>query len=270
MKSLIVEDIIKTSDLIKNRILTVSDKVNFIQQVFTLDDALIALMQNSYDIVFWDVNMPGGTSFDILRKLALNDKINFESIFITGEKESEHIINALKFSAIDYIYKPLEDTQLLEAIEKAFDARKKLIENKQMEVLLNLLGENENNSKKIALSLVKGTIIYLNTEDITFLEADGVITRVFTNDNSIHYASKNLGFYKGFLLELSTFFLISHSVIINSTQIKSFNPKNLTIYFRNGKSTSVARRRAKDFKEFFNKTSSSESLMEKIRSILKL
>lgn len=60
-------------------------------------------------ISFFGRKMPKGTSFDLLKKLSLDNKITFESIFVTGEKESTYVINALKFSAIDYLYKPLDD-----------------------------------------------------------------------------------------------------------------------------------------------------------------
>ena len=76
MKALIVEDIKKTSDLIKNRINAVYNQFSNIDQAYTLQKAQELIFLDNYDIVFWDVNMPGGTSFDLLKVLARENKIN--------------------------------------------------------------------------------------------------------------------------------------------------------------------------------------------------
>jgi len=264
MTALIVEDVKTTSDLIKERIKLVSNDFTSLEQAFTLIEAYDKILLKSYDIIFWDINMSTGTSFDLLKRLATEDKITFENIFITGEKESEFIISALKFSAIDYLYKPLDDNELKSSIEKAILKRNKTKESDQIELLLDFLTKNGSQNKKVAFNLIKGNVVYVNLEDITFLEADGVITKIFLNDCTCLNASKNLGFYKSFLLNENHFFLASHSAIINARQIENFDQKNLTINFKNKLTTAVSRRRVKDYKDFMKNDNNTPGIIDKI------
>lgn len=269
MKALIVEDIQKTSDLIKNRIGVITDEINECDQAFTLQEAHELINRNNYDIVFWDVNMPNGTSFDLLKRLASENLINFESIFITGEKESEYIINALKFSAIDYLYKPVDDIELKEAIKKALEKRLKSKDNEQIDLLLDLLSKKELSNKRVAFNLIKGNTVFININEITYLEADGIITKIHLNDKTVLNANKNLGYYKSFLLEENNFFLISHSVIANVSEVLSFNNKTLEVEFKNKSKIFASRRKAKDFKDYMSSSSNSIGLIERLMSIFR-
>jgi two-component system LytT family response regulator len=269
MKALIVEDIIKTSNLIKNRVYAVSDQFSIIDQAYTLQQAQEFIHKNIYDIVFWDVNMPGGTSFDLLKILARENTITFENIFITGEKESEFIINALKFSAIDYLYKPVDDISLKEAVEKAIEKKSKTKDNEQIEMLLKRLSSQNiaDENKKVAFNLIKGNTVFIALDEISYLEADGVVTNIILNDNTILHANKNLGFYKSFLMEDDNYFLISHSILANVKEVYTYDAKNLQVTFKNKNKATVSRRRAKEFKEYMQQYTPSKSLIERIKNL---
>lgn len=269
MKSLIVEDVLSTSNLIKNRITVLISEITSIDQAFTLTEAEKLILNFNYDIIFWDVNLPKGTSFDLLKQLSLKDLITFESIFITGEKESEYVINALKFSAIDYLLKPLDDDELIRSVKKAIEKRKKNIDRKQIELLIETLSDSNDFNSKIAFNLIKGNIEYVHLGDIIMLEADGVITIIHLKDKSMLHATKNLGFYKSFLTNEVSFYQVSHSAIVNLKAIQNVDLKNLIIYFVNGCSTKISRRRAKEFKEYFKNYKPSVGIVEKILKLFK-
>ncbi|MBK8829236.1 MAG: response regulator [Saprospiraceae bacterium] len=271
MKALIVEDIKKTSDLIKNRINAVYNQFSNIDQAYTLQKAQELIFLDNYDIVFWDVNMPGGTSFDLLKVLARENKINFENIFITGEKESEFIINALKFSAIDYLYKPVDDKDLQDAIEKAIEKKSKSKDNFQIDMLLKKLKSEDitDEDKKVAFNLIKGNTVFISLSEISYFEADGVVTNIILNDNTLLHANKNLGFYKSFLMNEENYFLISHSVLANVKEVFNFDSKSLEVTFKNKMKATVSRRRAKEFKEYMQNYSPSGSLFERIKRLFK-
>ncbi len=264
MKVLIVEDIIVTANLIKNRLETLISKITLINQAFTLEEAEIRILSGNYDIVFWDVNMPKGTSFDLLKKLSSDNKITFESIFITGEKESTYVINALKFSAIDYLYKPLDDDELVSATNKAIEQRLKSKDSQRIDFLLKMLSSSNTESQKVAFNLLKGTTVFIELDQIVMLEADGVITNIHLIDKSILHASKNLGYYKSFLLEKDNFFQVSHAVISNVKEVSAFDNKSLILKFKNETFTTVSRRRAKDFKNFLQFYDPKSSLLNKV------
>jgi len=268
MTALIVEDIRSTSDLIKQRIILLTDKISIIDQAFTTQEAYQKIINFSYDIVFWDINMSSGTSFDILKKLSEENKINFESIFITGQKESDLIINALKFSAIDYLFKPIDDSQLIESIEKAVFRRESKTEFNQYVTFMSNL-DNYNSNTSMAFSLIKGSVVFLEINNITFLEAEGVVTKIYLNDLSTLYANKNLGFYKPILSKEKGFFLASHSAIVNMNHIEKFDSKSFLITFQNKLNVSVSRRRVKEFKTQMIKFKSQDSFLSKLINRIK-
>lgn len=101
------------------------------------------------------------------------------------------------------------------------------------------------------------------------MKLTGAITDIHLNDHTILHACKNLGFYKSFLLEKDNFFQISHAVIANVKEVAAFDNKNLIIKFKNGTSTSVSRRRAKEFKDFLNTYDPKSNLLNRILSFFK-
>ena len=134
---------------------------------------------------------------------------------------------------------------------------------------LEILSKKENEKKKVAFNLLKGNTVFINLEDITYLEADGVITKIHLNDKTILNANKNLGYYKSFLLEENIFFLISHSVIANVKEILTFNKKSLEIEFKNKSKVSVSRRKAKEFRTYIADNSDQTNLLKRILSFFK-
>lgn len=250
MHALVVEDIMATSDLIKGRINTLSDEVFKIDQAFDLENAYQFIVSNDYDILFLDIQMPKGTTFDLLKRLSDEKKINFEIIFITGQKESEYLINAIKFSAIDFLYKPIEDDALINAINKAKEKVEHRKNEKRVELLLDYLESSEKKkTDRVAFQLSKGIIKFFAINDITHLKADGVVTKIHLADGSEYSATKNLGFYRAFLISQFEFCSIAHGLIINMDQVDDYLHKDLTVTMKNGIQLKASRRGGKEFKE---------------------
>lgn len=109
-KALIVEDVKDTSEYIKNRIEKLCPKTGEIAQVYNLTDAYEILKTQNFHILFLYIQMPDGTSFDLLKRLSEENHINFEIIFITGESAKEYTLSAIKYSALDFLYKLLDDS----------------------------------------------------------------------------------------------------------------------------------------------------------------
>lgn len=255
MKALIVEDIPETSALIKNRVTKLAPYIEDIDQVYDLDSAYTALAKGQYQLVFMDIQLPKGTSFDILKKLAEQEQINFEIIFITGQMESEFIMNAIKFSAIDYLNKPLEDAALLTAITKAHNKIEQSKNNERIELLLDLVNEkNDLKAKRIAIHLSKGFVKFFDVNEITHLVADGVVTKIMTNDGKEYVAVKNLGFYKSFLVLQYEFYAISQSTIVNMQYVSDYNHRELSLSLKDGTTLLASRRGGKEFRKVIEDT----------------
>jgi YesN/AraC family two-component response regulator len=112
-KVLIIDDEKRTRDLIAKMIETFGFDLTVISEGETMDTAIQAIQNHQPDILFIDIQMPDGTGFDVLKQV--EDK-SFEVIFITAHEE--FAIQAIKFSALDYLLKPVDPLELKEAVEK--------------------------------------------------------------------------------------------------------------------------------------------------------
>ncbi len=251
--ALIVEDVKETSDYIYQRVSLLCPSIKKIDQALTLSEAENLIKNNRYDIVFLDIRMQAGSSFDLLKKLSDNDAIDFEIIFITGESDKEHVLRAIKFSAIDFLYKPLDDTELVVAVNRALEKRKSEDLNHQVKLLLQRMDERSTvKSDKIAFHLYSGILQMISVDDITYLEADGVVSKVHLNDGETITVNRNLGYYKELLILEYNFVSISNSIVLNKEYVKRYNHKALKITLTNGIELPVSRRKGKELKELLS------------------
>lgn len=249
-KALIVEDVKTTSDYILDRVQKLCPDIGNIEQVFNLEDAYKVIKKNTFDIVFLDIQMPTGTSFDLLKQLSEEGSINFEIIFITGESAKEYTLSAIKYSALDFLYKPLDDSELIQAVHKATEKLKNQNYNRQVQILLEHIANNEQiKSRKIAFYLYNGIVELLDINDILYLKADGVITYVYLTNSKHLTTNRNLGFYKDMLVADYDFKQISNGMIVNKTYIKRYNHHELQLTLTTGEHIYASKRFGKELKD---------------------
>jgi two-component system LytT family response regulator len=212
--------------------------VEVLGEAGSVPEAIDAIKQYRPKLVFLDVEMPNATGFDLLRQLP---EITFKVIFVTAH--AHYALKAIKFSAVDYLLKPVDVDDLVEAVSKA---EKEIHFNHQAHYdrLLNNL--DPGSVRKLAIP-VKNGIAFLAPEDIVRLEADGTYTHIFSNGEK-YTATKNIKEYEYLLTEFN-FFRSHNSHLINLDHVKQFN--RIDGYFVEMDDGSVAEisRRKKD--EFF-------------------
>lgn len=163
------------------------------------------LIQNKTpDIVLLDINLTNGTGFDILRKLP---EVNFKVIFITAHEE--YAVKAFKFSAIDYILKPVVAGELFRAVEKAV----KEIQKEDTELKLSALLANIDTIKKIVLKTAE-SIHIVNISNILRCEADVNYTTFYLLNEEKLLVSKTLKEFAE-LLQPAGFFRTHQSHLVN-------------------------------------------------------
>jgi two-component system LytT family response regulator len=256
-KALVVEDVEDTSNYIRQRIEKLCPTIGIIQQAFSIDEAYDKIKSNHFDIIFLDIQLPKGTGFDLLRRLSDQGKIDFEIIFITGESAKEFTLRAIKYSALDFLYKPLDDTDLITAVNKATDKLKSQHFNRQIKLLLDRVGTNDlNKTSKIALHLHNGIVEFVNVEEIKYLEADGVVAYVYLKSGDRLTTTRNLGYYKEMLMMDYNFYPISNSLLVNQEYILRYNHKELMLTLIDGTVLFASKRFGKSFKDNFTQRSS--------------
>lgn len=171
------------------------------------------------DLVTLDINLPDGSGFDLLQKVK---DIDFRLVFITAYQE--HALKAIKFSAIDYILKPIDEQELTDALKKV-----KALHNKEnnkviLDAFLSGLNGIPKDQKKIILK-TSDDIHLIHINDIIRLESEGSYTSFFLKDNKHLLVSKNLKEYEEMLSDFG-FFRAHHSHLINTDFIDRFHKAN--------------------------------------------
>jgi len=269
MKLLIVEDIKATSDMIADMIVELEGDIHTIEKSLSKEDATQKILKTEYDILFLDINLQIGTSFDLLQDLAKQKKINSKIIFLTGHNEREYLMKAIKFSAIDYLYKPIDKTELLAAISKAKIEIKNQEKISQVSQLMDLVAhETDLKHRNVAFHLPKGKIANLSTDQIIYMKAEGPVTKIFLFDGSQITAVRNLGHYKEFLQAYYDYFLISKSILINLAHLETYDQKNLLVKLKTGEKLSCSRRGGKLLKDHMQKSLKKPTIWAQIRNLL--
>lgn len=171
------------------------------------------------DVVFLDVELDDGTGMDLLSKLT---EINFHLIFITAH--NKYAIDAFKFSAIDFLLKPIAPDELINAFEKVKQQHKNKHLSNQLQVMQESLHRITSREKKIVLK-DNSSIYFINVNDIVRCESSGQYTEFYIEDAKRIVISKSLKEYEA-LLEPFGFIRPHHSHLININKILRFDKVN--------------------------------------------
>ncbi len=193
------------------------------------------------DIVFLDIEMPVMNGFLMLQQLTFK---NFELIFTTAY--DHYAIKAIRFSALDYLVKPIEIEELQQAIARAEEKRHQALPNQRLELLLDNFGQKVHERLRIAVPTNTG-LEFLKVEQIIYLEASINYTHIFLKDDRKFTVSRTLKDFEE-MLPPDTFLRIHHSHIIN----KNFAEKYIRgeggqVVLSNGVVLDIAKRKKAEF-----------------------
>lgn len=243
INALIIDDEKNNRDSLRRLLTEYCPTVHVIGEAGNIEDSINLLKKLKPELVFLDVEMPNGSGFDLLRRL---EKIDFKVIFVTAH--SNYAIKAIRFSALDYLLKPVDTDELITAVNNA--QGNKIIHRNQYSALLDNL--NKENSKKLAIP-VKDGFIFLEPENIIRLQADGTYTHIYTLGEK-YTGTKNIKEYELLLADLN-FFRSHNSHLINLKHVKRFS--RLDGYFVQMSDNSLAeisRRKKEEFLELIMRT----------------
>lgn len=174
-----------------------------------------AILLHQPDVVLLDVDLPDGTAFDLLK---LFPNINFNVIFITAHEK--YALQAIKFSALDYLLKPYTTGEFVEAIRKAQRKEKETENNLKFSALLHNFQNNQQPSKIVLRTADSVHVIHL--DEIIRLQADGAYTTFYINGRKPVVVSRNLKEYDT-LLENNGFIRTHQSHLVNSKHIVCYH-----------------------------------------------
>ncbi len=241
LKALLVDDENKSRESLKILIEDFCSGVEVVAMASTVDEALTALNTTSPNIVFLDIRMNKETGFDFLNRC---NKIDFQVVFTTAY--SEYAIDAIKFSALDYLLKPINIEDLKNAIAKAEKKFSGDDLKEKVDFLLQNFKVDSSDNFKLVLPTSEG-LIFINFKDILYCEASSNYTIFHMRDSKKYVVSKTLKEYEDLLVNYN-FFRIHNSFLINLREIvKYVKGDGGYVVLSNDKSLDVSKRK----KEFF-------------------
>lgn len=194
------------------------------------------LSHNNVDVLFLDIRMQGETGFDLLKQL---NNLSSHLIFVTAY--DEYGIQAIKFSATDYLLKPVNPTELIAAVHKA--SVQKQVQQEQLQMLLQSHKQQENHQQKRIALADQSEIKYVLIEDIICCKADNTYTHFYLQNRNTIVVSKPITEYEN-LLQPYGFLRVHQSWLINMKKMDSFKKEDGGyLQMQNGIAVPVSRQR---------------------------
>jgi two-component system LytT family response regulator len=214
VKALVIDDENRTRELIVKMINSFGFEIEAIQGGNNVKTGIESIETEEPDLVILDIQMPDGTGFDLLKGLKHR---NFEVIFVTAHEE--YAIKAIKFSALDYILKPVDLSELRSAVEKAIEA----VDQKKEETQFEALQQNINPNQKRRLVLkTQESVHVVDLDNIIRCEADRNYTSFFLVGGKKILVSKTLKEYET-LLTGYNFLRVQQSHLINLDYVDRYD-----------------------------------------------
>lgn len=246
IRSIIIEDELKSRDVLKSLLERYCSYVEVLAEAEGVADGIEKIKKHKPDVIFLDIQMPDGSGFRLLEKL---DKIDFDVIFTTAF--DQYAIRAFKYSALDYLLKPISPDDLINAVEKV---RKRKLDkqiNQNIEVLLGNINKPEKELPKIILS-TSDKIHVVDVNNIIRCESDNYYTRFFFREGAPILISKTLKENEE-LLSDHNFIRPHKSHLININYIKAFlRIDNGYIQMTDGSEIPVSRRKREQVVDIIN------------------
>ena len=221
IRALIVDDEPKNTRILKSLLTDYCPQVEICGIAENSASAMELIEALSPDLVFLDIEMPYGNAFDLLDKLM---PVSFEIIFITAF--DEYTLKAFKYSALDYLLKPVNIEELKEAVERAQTRLASKNTNVQLQNLLSTIKRGTGGLQKIALPY-KDSLVFVPVNSIIRFEGSSGYSTVYTNEGQKFLGTRTIKEYEDILPE-DLFFRVHNSHLVNLNCIKKYQKGELT------------------------------------------
>lgn len=220
--ALLIDDDANLRSGMKGLLAMYAPDIEILGEAESVKAGIRAIEQHRPNVVFLDIQLGDGTGFDILEQLAQKGTFNSHVVFITAHEQ--YAVKAFRFSALDFLLKPVDPEELRKVIEKI----KKVLTNNESYAHIDLLLENIRKKvdkfKRIALSTSDGIHLF-EVSDIIRCESQDNYTKFYIKDSKPILIAKTLKEYEDLLSEQG-FERIHQSHLINLAYLKSYIKKD--------------------------------------------
>jgi len=238
IKAIIIDDEQESRNAISNILNNFCENISIVGQAKNVDEGVKIVNAKKPDVVFLDIQMPDGTGFDLLEKI---EKVEFQVIFVTAY--DQYALKAIKFSALDYILKPVDPQQLIDAVNKIREPNNEITTiTKKIQTLLR----NKNGFERITLPTFEG-FRFINLKDIIRCESDNNYTNFYINSGEKILVTKTLKEYDETLSGLD-FVRVHQSHLVNIKFVDRYiKGDGGSIVMADGAEVEVSRRKKEEF-----------------------
>lgn len=245
IKTILIDDERKALAILKNKLERLCPEIEVIAQTQNPKEGIELIKTLKPDLVFLDIAMPELSGFDVLKQF---EKPEFEIIFATAF--DNYAIEAIKHCAIGYLVKPVDNSDLVEAVINAkhnIEEKTALLKNRQ---LIENLGVQTFQKKKIIIPSIEG-LEFVKIEDIIHCEGETGYTKIHLKNGKPMLSSNSIGHFNK-LFESNDFYLVHKSHLINLSYIDKYLNEGYVILNATIK-VPVSRNRRQDFLEQLKK-----------------
>lgn len=236
--TILIDDEPASCDVLKKLITQYCRDVEIKGIAYTADEGINMIREHKPDLLFLDVELPGDDAFCLLKSV---HDIPLKTVFVTAY--TEYAIKAIKYSALDYILKPIGIEQLMDAIEKF------KTQNSQWQQVQ----KKETNFSKIAIATQYG-FDFIDTNKIVWLQASNTYTIFHLVDKTTIISSIHLKHYEELLGDDAPFMRIHHSHIVNLNHMHSLKKtKSSSVLMSDGRELEVSVRKKDALLEMIQK-----------------
>lgn len=239
IKAILIDDEKNSRESLRKKLQAHCPQVQVVAECANGIEGIASIEQHSPDVVFLDIEMPHMNGFTMLQQLPQK---NFALIFTTAY--NQYAINAIRHSALDYLVKPVEVTELVQAVGRVDEQRRQPLQTAQLSILEQLIAK-EQAPARIAVATQAGLEI-IHIANIVYLEATGNYTHIYLSNEKPLLASKTLKEFED-ILPPDQFFRIHNASLVNLAAIKKYNKgEGGQVVLTNGTLLDVARRRKEE------------------------
>lgn len=241
IRTVLVDDEIDSILILKNLLEIHCPSVKIVGEANSVNTALQAIETCSPDLLLLDIAMNNENAFDLLNRLPA---INFQIIFVTAW--DNHAIKAFKYSAIDYLLKPVDGEDLRDAVERVIQKRHEKEVMEHLEVLRNNIEALQLSQQKMAVPTMTG-LSFILLKDVLRFEAKASCTVIYLSNGERIVTTRAIKEYEN-LLPDTVFYRVHNSHIINLNKVQKYQKgRGGYLFMEDGSEVEVAFRRRDDF-----------------------
>jgi len=244
IQCLIIDDEPKARSLLKAIIEQYCTQLNVVNSCEDLPSGIKAIKKHKPQLVFLDIEMPGYSGLDIL-DFFNDDEVDFSIIFTTAY--NDYALHAFKLSAIDYLLKPIQHVQLIEAVERFAKRQQQYTSIEILKVLQQNIQPKQNlEEKRIAIPTIQ-SIKFIKPADIVMIKAEAAYSELFLADGTKLLASKNLKHFEEALEPFVHMFRSHKSFLINTQMVLEYMKADGIVILKNNLKANISADRVDAF-----------------------